>query len=77
MRAPCPASCSCRNKVLGYSSYVAQLASQETAAQPAPSPEGEEEPIQELVLQPEPSTSASTSSSSSNPSTSSFHSKQL
>ena len=75
VRAPCPASCSCRNKVLGYSSYVAQLASQETAAQPAPSPEGEEEPIQELVLQPEPCTSAS--SSSSNPSTSSFHSKQL
>ena len=75
VRAPCPASCSCRNKVLGYSSYVAQLASQETAAQSAPSPEGEEEPIQELVLQPEPCTSASTSSS--NPSTSSLHSKQL
>ena len=76
VRAPCPASCSCCNKVLGHSNYVAQVASQE-AAQSAPSPEGEEEPIQELVLQPEPSTSASASSSSSNPSTSSFHSKQL
>ena len=69
VRAPCPASCSCRNKVLGYSSYVAQLASQETAAQSAPGPEEEEEPIQELVLEPEPSTS-SASSSSSNHSTS-------
>ena len=72
VRAPCPASCSCRNKVLGYSSYVAQLASQETE-QPAPGAEAAEEPIQELVLEPEPSTSSaslSTSSSSSNPSTS-------
>ena len=66
--APCPTSCSCRNKVLGYSSYVAQIASQETAAQSAPSPEAEEEPIQELILEPELSTS--TSSFSSNPSTS-------